>query len=51
MPAALRGVRLALGAHPRRGEFGVAVCVDFTATEADWASYHRDWADAAVRRS
>lgn len=43
--------RLALGAHPRRGDFGVAVYVDFTATAADWASYHRDWADAAARGS
>jgi hypothetical protein len=44
MPAALRGVRLALGAHPPRRDFGVAVYVDFTATPADWASYHHDWA-------
>ncbi len=42
--AALRGVRLALGAHPPARDFGVAVYVDFTATPADWASYQRDWA-------
>ncbi len=43
--AALRGVRLALGSAPPQRDFGVAVYVDFTATEQDWASYHRDWAD------
>jgi hypothetical protein len=43
MPAALRGVRLALGAHPPQRDFGVAVYVDFTATTADWASYQHDW--------
>jgi hypothetical protein len=47
MPAALHGVRLALGAHPPRRDFGVAVYVDFTATPADWASYHHDWATPA----
>jgi hypothetical protein len=44
MPAALRGVRLALGAHPPHRNFGVAVYVDFTATAADWAGYRNDWA-------
>jgi hypothetical protein len=43
--AALRGVRLALGAHPPTRDFGVAMYVDFAATPADWASYRRDWAD------
>jgi hypothetical protein len=43
MPAALRGVRLALGAHPAPRDFGVSVYVDFTATAADWASYRHDW--------
>jgi hypothetical protein len=44
MPAALHGVRLALGGHPPRQDFGVAVYVDFTATADDWNSYERDWA-------
>jgi hypothetical protein len=43
MPAALRGVRLALGGHPPDRDFGVAVYVDFTATTSDWAAYRRDW--------
>jgi hypothetical protein len=42
--AALRGVRLALGAHPATRDFGVALYVDFAATPADWVSYRRDWA-------
>lgn len=47
--AAVRGIRLALGAHPRQREFGVAMYVDFTATAADWAAYDRDWAAAGGR--
>ena len=47
IPAALRGVRLALGDRAPRQNFGVALYVDFTATPADWASYHHDWADPA----
>jgi hypothetical protein len=43
MSAALRGLRLALGAHPPLRDFGVAGYVDFTATPADWSSYRRDW--------
>jgi len=43
VPAALRGVRLALGAHPPQRDFGVAMYVDFAATAGDWASYQRDW--------
>lgn len=44
VPAAIRGVRLALGRHaPTRAAFGVAVYADFTATPADWASYRQDW--------
>jgi hypothetical protein len=42
--AAVRGVRLALGAHPAPRDFGVAMYVDFAATPADWVSYRRDWA-------
>jgi hypothetical protein len=40
LSAALRGVRLALGARPPARTFGVAVYVDFTATPDDWARYH-----------
>ncbi|MFC1407885.1 hypothetical protein ACEZCY_01165 [Streptacidiphilus sp. N1-12] len=40
--AAIRGVRLADEGRPK---FGVAMYVDFTATPADWAAYHRDWAN------
>lgn len=47
LPAALRGVRLALGDRAPRANFGVALYVDFTATPADWASYRQDWADPA----
>jgi hypothetical protein len=49
MPAALRGIRLALGAHRPQRDFGVAVYVDFTATAADWASYKRDWTNTGTR--
>jgi hypothetical protein len=42
MAAAIRGIRLATGDQPPDWEFGVAVYVDFTATEDDWAVYHRD---------
>lgn len=45
--AALRGVRLALGADPPTREVGVAMYVDFAATPQDWDSYHHDWADLA----
>jgi hypothetical protein len=44
VPVALRGIRLALG--PTTRPIGVAIYVDFTVTEADWASYHSAWADA-----
>ncbi|GAA1263341.1 glycoside hydrolase family 18 protein [Kitasatospora nipponensis] len=44
VPAAVRGVRLALGRRaPDRQAFGVAVYADFSATDADWNSYRRDW--------
>ncbi|MBO0869739.1 MAG: hypothetical protein J2P15_14355, partial [Micromonosporaceae bacterium] len=45
--AALRGVRLALGPHPQRNGFGVAMYVDFAATAADWTSYRADWSPGA----
>lgn len=47
MPAALTGVRLALGAHPPARPFGVALYVDFAATPADWAAYRSDWLSPA----
>ncbi|MBS2553480.1 hypothetical protein KGQ19_42170 [Catenulispora sp. NL8] len=47
MPAALDGVRLALGAHPPSRRFGVALYVDFAATPADWAAYRTDWLSPA----
>jgi hypothetical protein len=41
--AALRGIRLAIGNRPLAREFGVALYVDFAATESDWAAYHEGW--------
>ncbi|MQA86874.1 MAG: hypothetical protein GEV03_20145 [Streptosporangiales bacterium] len=41
--AAVRSVRLALGDN-RRQRFGVALYVDFAATDADWRAYHQQWA-------
>ncbi|MEV6791091.1 hypothetical protein AB0M87_03635 [Streptomyces sp. NPDC051320] len=42
--AAVRGVRLALGREdPDRAHFGVALYVDFAATETDWTSYRKGW--------
>jgi hypothetical protein len=42
--AAIRGVRLALAGTPPAGrEIGVALYVDFAATEADWAAYRSGW--------
>jgi spore germination protein YaaH len=46
--AALHGIRLALGSSPPSRDFGVALYVDFAATEQDWASYRRDWVDPPV---
>lgn len=45
--AALRGIRLALGDQPTARPFGVALYVDFAATEQDWASYRGSWSAAA----
>jgi len=46
VPAAVRGVRLGLSrTDPDRAAFGVALYVDFTATEADWTAYQEGWAD------
>ncbi|OIJ64893.1 hypothetical protein WN71_026730 [Streptomyces mangrovisoli] len=44
VPAAVRGVRLGLSrTDPGRANFGVALYVDFAATEADWRAYQEDW--------
>jgi hypothetical protein len=42
--AALRGIQLAIGDRPLGREFGVAIYVDFAATEGDWAAYYEGWA-------
>ncbi|GAA1352411.1 hypothetical protein [Streptomyces beijiangensis] len=42
--AAIRGTRLALGRADRgRERFGVALYVDFAATESDWTAYKKGW--------
>ncbi|CAM5678643.1 MULTISPECIES: hypothetical protein [Streptomyces] len=44
VPAAVRGVRLGLSrTDAGRARFGVALYVDFAATEADWRAYREDW--------
>ncbi|WP_407078098.1 hypothetical protein [Streptomyces sp. NPDC001642] len=44
VPAAVRGVRLGLSrTDADRTNFGVALYVDFAATEADWTAYREDW--------
>ncbi|MFI1537201.1 hypothetical protein [Streptomyces anandii] len=44
VPAAVRGVRLGLSRTDRdRARFGVALYVDFAATEADWTAYREGW--------
>ncbi|CUW30856.1 hypothetical protein [Streptomyces reticuli] len=44
VPAAVRGVRLGLSrTDADRADFGVALYVDFAATEDDWTAYRRDW--------
>ncbi len=44
VPAAVRGVRLGLSrTDADRENFGVALYVDFAATEADWTAYEKDW--------
>jgi len=43
--AAIRGVRLALGANPPHRAIGVALYADFSARPTDWTAYFRDWAD------
>ncbi|GAB2866428.1 hypothetical protein GCM10027074_37270 [Streptomyces deserti] len=44
VPAAVRGARLGLSrTDPGRERFGVALYVDFAATEEDWRAYQEDW--------
>jgi hypothetical protein len=44
VPAAVRGVRLGLSrTDADRVRFGVALYVDFAATEADWRAYRENW--------
>ncbi|WP_442811568.1 hypothetical protein [Streptomyces sp. NBC_01288] len=44
VPAAVRGVRLGLSrTDADRTNFGVALYVDFAATEADWTAYREGW--------
>ncbi|MGV9990483.1 hypothetical protein [Streptomyces sp. NPDC003374] len=44
VPAAVRGVRLGLSrTDAHRARFGVALYVDFAATEDDWTAYREDW--------
>jgi hypothetical protein len=44
VPAAVRGVRLGLSrTDAGRARFGVALYVDFAATEADWRAYREGW--------
>ncbi|MEV6288237.1 hypothetical protein [Kribbella sp. NPDC051770] len=40
--AAVRGARLGLGTNPKQN-FGLAIYVDFTATEAHWTAYRTGW--------
>jgi hypothetical protein len=47
--AAIRGVRLALGAHPPRHDIGVALYADFAARPADWTAYLTHWARPRAR--
>ncbi|GHB76162.1 membrane protein [Streptomyces viridiviolaceus] len=44
VPAAVRGVRLGLSrTDADRARFGVALYIDFAATEADWTAYRKGW--------
>ncbi|MGW4819628.1 hypothetical protein ACWEP4_11685 [Streptomyces sp. NPDC004227] len=46
VPAAVRGVRLGLSrTDAGRERFGVALYVDFAATEDDWTAYREGWTD------
>jgi hypothetical protein len=42
--AAVRGARVSLARHARdRETFGLALYVDFHATEGDWTAYRDGW--------
>jgi hypothetical protein len=41
---AAEGARLALSEHGRRERFGLALYVDFAATQEDWSEYTDHWA-------
>ncbi|MFJ7339306.1 hypothetical protein ACIQU3_03200 [Streptomyces sp. NPDC101110] len=44
VPAAVRGVRLGLSrTDADRARFGVALYIDYTATEENWRAYEEDW--------
>ena len=43
VPAAITGVRLALGSAGTPANVGVALYVDFAATTGDWEAYENDW--------
>ncbi|MFC7867473.1 hypothetical protein ACFU5B_27125 [Streptomyces murinus] len=46
VPAAVRGVRLGLSrTDAGRARFGVALYVDFAATDADWRAYREGWVE------
>jgi len=51
LPAALHGVRLGLSDDASRRRFGVALYVDFAATDADWRAYREDWVRGAAPAS
>jgi hypothetical protein len=51
LPAALHGVRLGLSDDASRRRFGVALYVDFAATDADWRAYREDWVTGAAPAS
>ncbi|MEU8174328.1 glycosyl hydrolase family 18 protein [Microbispora hainanensis] len=48
---AAEGARLALSEHGPRTEFGLALYVDFAATEDDWREYERAWVRGGARGS
>ncbi|MFI6477408.1 hypothetical protein ACIBH1_05715 [Nonomuraea sp. NPDC050663] len=46
---AARAARLALSAHGRRDRYGLALYVDFAATEQDWHEYTEQWFQPALQ--
>jgi hypothetical protein len=52
VPAAVRGVRLGLSrTDAGRKRFGVALYVDFAATEDDWTAYREGWVDPSPTKT